>query len=304
MPASSPARVPWLVPAPPERAEPGPAQWRQLYQEATDRLGDGMAARWLVEDASGGRWPGLLDEQATARTAGYFRSMLERRLGGEPLQYVLGHWAFRALDLMVNRHVLVPRPETEAVVDVALSEVDRGVPRYPLVADLGTGSGAIALAIACERPRAQVWATDISEAALSVASANLAGLGGQAVDRVHLVRGSWWDALPVDMQGQLDLVVSNPPYISQVELPGLPAEVRDFEPIGALVAGPDGLEALRVIIGEAREWLRPGAALVVEIAPQQCGPAQALAHEAGLCDVSVRPDLAGKARALVGRKPA
>jgi len=245
----------------------------------------------------------VLDEGVAVRAGEDFLAMLERRLLGEPVQYVLGHWSFRQLDLMVNRHVLIPRPETEVVVDVALAELDRlGRPR-PRVADLGTGSGAIALSIACERPSADVWATDVSPAALSVASANLAGLGSRAVQRAHLHQGSWWQALPGELAGSLDLVVSNPPYIAHSELASLATEVKEYEPLSALVAGPDGLEAVRAVLEGCPAWLAPEAAVVVEIAPHQAGPAQELARSAGLQSVHVHQDLAGRDRALVARRP-
>ena len=153
--------------------------WRHLYLEALERLADRQAARWFVEEASGGAWPVVLDEPAPARAEGVFRSMLARRAAGEPVQYVLGHWAFRRLDLMVDRRVLIPRPETEVVVEVALGELAR-LAGHPLVVDLGTGSGAIALSIVTECAGAEVWATDLSEDALAVASANLTGLGAKA----------------------------------------------------------------------------------------------------------------------------
>lgn len=296
-----------MPPEGPVPAGPGVLSWRQLFDHAASRLGDRQVARWLVEDASGGYWPGVLDEAVPLQAGNVFASMLERRLLGEPVQYVLGHWSFRQLDLMVNRHVLIPRPETEVVVEVALSELDRlgrlGR-RHPRVADLGTGSGAIALSIACERPSAEVWATDISPAALSVASANLAGLGNQAAQRAHLRRGSWWEALPAEMAGSFDLVVSNPPYIAHGELASLAAEVKEYEPLTALVAGPDGLEAVRALLEGCSGWLAPEAALVVEIAPHQAGPAQDMARRAGLESVQVHRDLAGRERALVGRAAA
>lgn len=292
----------WPAPVRPEASGPVPPvlRWRQLYEQAAQRLEDRQVARWLVEEAADASWPAVLDDAVPARAGERFSAMLERRAAGEPVQYVLGHWAFRRLDLMLNRHVLIPRPETEVVVEEALSELDGMGRDHPLVADLGTGSGAIALSVACERPRAQVWATDISEAALSVASANLAGLGAQAVDRAHLRLGSWWDALPPDLARQFDLVITNPPYIAQAELASLPVEVKDYEPLTALVSGPDGLDALRAIVEGCPAWLAPGGVLVAEIAPHQSRPAQELARRAGLGRVEVRPDLAGRERVLVG----
>src|SRR5690606_30814849 len=141
-------------------------------------------------------------------------------------------------------------------VEVALRELDRLAPASPRVVDLGTGTGAIALSVAVERPTAQVWATDASADALAVARANLAGIG-QAGTRVSLVEGSWFDPLPGDLQGTFDLVVSNPPYVAESD--PLPAEVADWEPHEALIPGPTGLEAVEEIVVAAPVWLRrPG----------------------------------------------
>ena len=232
--------------------------------------------------------------------------MLGRRESGEPVQYVLGHWAFRKLDLIVDRRVLIPRPETEVVVEVALAELalfapagTEGAP--PVVVDLGTGSGAIALSIATERPDVEAWATDVSGEALAVASANLAGLGAQAGGRVRLAQGSWWSALPVGLKGSVNLAVANPPYVAEGEVPDLPEEVSRWEPRLALVSGPTGLEALEAIVSEAPEWLSERSTLVAEIAPHQSGAAKNLALAAGFRDVVVRNDLAGRERVLVAK---
>jgi release factor glutamine methyltransferase len=230
-----------------------------------------------------------------------------RRAAGEPLQYVLGRWQFRSLDLMVDRRVLIPRPETEQVVEVALAELDRMGPESPaarssrIAVDLGTGSGAIALSLAAERPRLDVWATDISSDALAVATANLAGLGGRAAARVRLTSGRWWAALPDELRGRLDLVVSNPPYVSSGEMTELDPEIVRWEPRLSLEAGPTGLEALEEILDGAPSWLRPGGAAVLEIAPHQRAAAVQLAEVGGFSEIEVRPDLAGRDRALVAR---
>jgi release factor glutamine methyltransferase len=276
--------------------------WRHLYEQGLERLSDAVVSRWFVEDASGGVWPAVLEEPVGARAEQVFLSMLDRRASGEPVQYVLGHWAFRKLDLMIDGRVLIPRPETEVVVEVALAELSRLEAVSPLVVDLGTGSGAIALSIATERSDVEAWATDLSEDALDVASANLAGLGVQAVGRVQLVRGSWWEALPSDLQGAVDLAVANPPYVAEAELAALPLEVSGWEPPGALIAGPSGLEALKEIVEEAPRWLAKTSALVVEIAPHQADAVKALALGAGFGEALVCPDLTGRDRALVARR--
>ncbi len=234
-----------------------------------------------------------------ARVEAFVRTMVDRRRRGEPLQYVLGVWSFRRLELVVDRRVLIPRPETEMVVEVALDELRRlGVER-PVAVDLGTGSGAIALSVALEVPGARVWGTDRSEDALAVARANLSGMGARAATRVRLAAGDWFDALPVDLRGGLDMVVANPPYVGQGE--PLPAEVADWEPEGALVAGPTGLEAVAEILVQAPAWLRRPGVAVIEIAPHQADRAVALATDAGFRTADVRPDLAGRPRALVAR---
>ena len=275
--------------------------WRDLLHEAAARLGSKLDAKRIVERAGGFDAAGFhtgLTEPVTTRALAYFDSMVERRAQGEPLQYVLGAWGFRTLDLYVDRRVLIPRPETEQVVEVALAELRRIEADDPIVVDLGTGSGAIALSIAVEVPKATVWATDASADALAVARANLAGIG-RAAARVRMEHGSWFAALPGLLEGRICLVVSNPPYVADDEV--LPAEVAEWEPATALRSGPTGLEAVTEILGAAPQWLtRPGVA-VLEIAPHQADAAVAAARAAGFVDALVQPDLAGRPRALVAR---
>jgi release factor glutamine methyltransferase len=266
--------------------------WRSLLDEATSRVGDRVDARRIVEEASGLDIAHALDEAPSARMLAHFDAMLERRANGEPLQYVLGRWGFRKLDVMVDRRVLIPRPETEIVVEHALSVIDALDAK--VVVDLGTGSGVIALSLALERSALTVWATDVSDDALDVARANLAGVG-RAATRVRLMRGEWFGALPDELRGAIDVVVSNPPYIAADET--LPAEVRDWEPHGALVAGPTGLEAIETILEEAPRWLSPRGAVVLEIGETQA--AAALEPARGYV-ADVRPDLSGRPRVLVG----
>ncbi len=175
-------------------------------------LEDRAAARWLCEEAGsfdGDELLTALDEPATQRMVAHLDAMVARYRSGEPLQYALGRWAFRRLDVMVDRRVLIPRPETEVLVEVALAALDR---RAATLVDLGTGSGAIGLALASELPLTgtTVWLTDVSTDALDVARANLAGIG-RAAANVRVAEGEWFDALPEDLRGTLDLVVSNPP---------------------------------------------------------------------------------------------
>ncbi len=280
-----------------------PVSWRELLGEARARLGSPNDARRIVERASGfdgAEYHLRLDDAVTVRSAAHFEQMVERRATGEPLQYVLGAWSFRTLDLYVDSRVLIPRPETEVVVEVAMAEL-RHLARTSAVAlDLGTGSGAIALSLAREVVGIEVWAVDRSPDALAVARANLAGLG-RAGARVRLVEGSWFEPLPPILRGRIDLVVANPPYVAEAEVDDLAPEVAHWEPRAALVSGPTGLEQIAAIVEAAPRWLNRPGALVVEIAPHQRAAAISLARDAGFDPVDVRPDLAGRARVLVGR---
>lgn len=303
------------------RSDPDARTWRAVRVEVEERLvdvvGDAAAAeaRWIVLEASGCTDAELLvevDEVAPSLARHRIDAMVERRRSGEPLQYVLGSWSFRGLDLMVDRRVLIPRPETEVVCQVAIDElVARGArcgrtnpwaagDTEFAVADLGTGSGALALALAAELPDAAVWASDASEAALAVARANLASIG-TAATRVRLVQGDWFGALPFELRGELRLVVSNPPYVSAAEHAELAPEVRGHEPVDALVSGESGLEDLEHLVGEAPEWLEPGGGLVLELAPHQADAVAGAARAAGFVEVEVRPDLTGRPRALIAR---
>jgi release factor glutamine methyltransferase len=260
---------------------------------------------------------GPLGEETVAAA----RRLAARRAAGEPLQYVFGHWPFRTLDLLVDPRVLIPRPETEQVVEVALAEARRmhaaaasrasTAARGIVAVDAGTGSGAIALALAAELGPAvldEVWATDRSADALAVAAGNLEALRarrGGDLGRVTLARGSWLQPLPASRRGAVDLVVSNPPYVAGDEWPELAAEVR-AEPRQALVSGPGsdgtaGLACVEAVLTQARDWLaRPGVA-VVELSPLQAPAAVTLALDLGYDDVRVEPDLAGRSRAVVAR---
>jgi release factor glutamine methyltransferase len=284
--------------------------WRRLLTDARTRLeaaGVGNAdqeARWLVADVAGAAGVDRtalaagLDRPVGPDEAAALGALVERRAGGEPLQYVLGRWDFRRIEVAVDRRVLIPRPETEVLAGLALDEVDRLGAR--LAVDLGTGSGALALALAAERPGLEVGATDRSPDALAVARANRDRLG--LADRVRLLAGSWFDPLPADWLGRVDVIVANPPYVSEDEMADLPPEVRDWEPPGALCAGPTGLEDVAAIVAGAPRWLaRPGA-LLVEMAPHQVREAAHLAERAGFGSVSVWPDLAGRDRIVWARR--
>jgi release factor glutamine methyltransferase len=283
-------------------------RWRELRHESTARLraarveDPDQEVRWIIERASG-RDPveqaAALEDPVTEREMRFVDQMVARRAAGEPLQYVLGRWGFRTLDLLVDRRVLIPRPETEVVAGLAIDALAR-LDRPGIAVDLGTGSGAIALSLAAERwPHVEVWATDRSPEALEVARANLASLGRRSAV-VRLVAGDWFRALPDDLRGRVDLLVSNPPYVAADD--ELPTEVAAWEPREALVPGPSGLEAIEQIVGAAPTWLSAGGTLVVEIGETQGPEARHLAVAAGLVDASIHPDLAGRDRALVARR--
>jgi release factor glutamine methyltransferase len=252
----------------------------------------------------------------TVRMVAHADAMAARRAAGEPLQYVLGSWGFRRLDLATDRRALIPRPETEVVAGIAIDWLDTADRhRHPAglnVADLGTGCGAIALSIAHEVPRARVFATDSSADALALAAANLAGLGSAAT-RVTLHEGNWFDALAnvgspraeggmaETLRGRLDLVVSNPPYVADGDV--LAVEIDDWEPHEALYAGPDGLSALRTLLRDARGWLAPGGLLVLELGATQAAATTAMATARGYEDVRIERDLAGLDRVLIASRP-
>jgi release factor glutamine methyltransferase len=216
---------------------------------------------------------------------------VRRRLAGEPVAYLTGRREFWSLDLEVTPDVLVPRPETELLVERALA-VLAGV-QAPAVLDLGTGSGAIALAIASTRPDAAVTATDASPAALAVAERNARRLG---ISNVSFRAGDWYAALD---RGRFDVILSNPPYVAAGD-PALAALAH--EPLRALVAGPDGLAALAAVAAGARERLRPGGWLLVEHGAGQGAAVRDLLTRAGLASVATRADLAGHERASEGTR--
>jgi release factor glutamine methyltransferase len=280
----------------------GTITWRELLAETATTLDDRPAARWLCEVASGADdLEGVLHEAATVGMVAHLDAMVARYRAGEPLAYVLGRWSFRHLDLAVDRRVLIPRPETEVVAGVAL-DLARSRPRPLTVVDLGTGSGAIGLALADELPLegVTVWLTDVSADALDVARANLAGVGRRGAN-VRIAHGDWFAALPPAIAGGLDVAVSNPPYVADTPSAPIDASVRDWEPYGALFAGPDGLDAIRRLIADGRDWIRPGGWLVLEIGADQGDTVVDLLRAAGYSDVSIRPDLAGRDRVAVGR---
>lgn len=217
--------------------------------------------------------------------------LVQRRKDGEPLQYIEGSAPFGPLELLVDERVLVPRPETEGLLDMATRMV-----RHPeLVIDLCTGSGALALALKHNFPAASVFATDISADALEVAAENMTRSGLE----VFLAEGDLFDPLPASLLGEVDLIVANPPYVAITELSALPRDVQR-EPRIALVSGPTGLEVIERIGASVVDWLRPGGVVVCEI-----GEHQGVSATSSFINLPavVRQDLAGRDRYVVAVKP-
>jgi release factor glutamine methyltransferase len=217
--------------------------------------------------------------------------LIARRLEGEPLQYIEGTAAFGHLDIAVDERVLIPRPETEGLFELAT----RMVRKPEIIIDLCTGSGALALALKSRFPSAAVFATDISADAIDVASENRYRTGLQ----VYLAEGDLFDPLPTAILGSVDLIVANPPYVAEVDFDRLPADVRR-EPKVALVAGPTGLEMIQRIGASAASWLRPGGVVICEI-----GERQGVSATSSFLDLPaiVRQDLGGRDRYIVAVKP-
>jgi release factor glutamine methyltransferase len=233
----------------------------------------------------------ILDCEATDR----YEALVTRRALGEPVAYLLGEKEFWSLPLAVGPGVLIPRPETERLVECALARLP--VDRPCEVLDLATGSGAVALAIATERPLARVVATDLAEAAVDTARRNAARLG--LAERVEVRAGPWYE--PVAEQ-RFDLILGNPPYIA-LDDPRVEPGVRRYEPAQALFAGADGLDALREVVAGAPRHLLPGGWLAVEHGDQQAADVRALFEAAGFEAVRTHPDPAGRERCTEGRRP-
>ena len=268
-----------------------------LVAELVDAGLDRREARWLVEEfVVGGELEAAVALSAAAK----------RRLDGEPLQYIIGHWPFRSLDLELDERVLIPRPETEELVGVALKELASGDVVAPTIMDLGCGSGAIGLALLDElRERgvgASLLAVDESLDALALARRNAAKHRLHAVSFVH---SSWFEAVDRSLRSHVDLIVANPPYVSDEEFAGLDPVLR-YEPRDALVApdakGVAGFGDLQVIISEALDWLAPGGVLICEHADTQRDAVLRVATSAGFHDVKDLDDLAGHPRVMVARR--
>ena len=239
------------------------------------------------------------DDPAAPDITTRFRALAERRRAGEPLAYLLGQQEFYGRPFTVSPAVLIPRADTETLVETALEQLTRlrrqrcAVPLSLL--ELGTGSGIIAITLALEAPDTEVHAVERSPEALTVAQQNAKTLGA---DRIHWHPGSWWQAMASPRR--FDLIVSNPPYIAANDHHLQQGDLR-FEPPQALAAGPDGLDDLRIIIGGAPAHLNPGGWLLLEHGYDQEAPVQALLRDAGFADVFTRRDLAGQPRVSGGQ---
>ena len=285
-------------------------------------VGEALRAAALRLRASGSRSPRLDAELLLATVLGVdrtglfrqperalaleeaerFDAFVARREALEPVAYIRGLRAFRTLELEVTPAVLIPRPETETLVDVALELLDGASPPgpfAPLVLDVGTGSGCIALALAAENPYVRVVASDVDEAALAVARRNAARLGLER--RLVLVRSDLLADLPTDLR--FDLVLSNPPYIPAAEYEALEPNVHDFEPRLALYGGADGLDVYRRLVPAAAARLRRGGALAVEVgAGQAAAVAELFAAAGGFAAAEQRLDLGGVPRVVSARR--
>ena len=238
------------------------------------------------------------DDPIPRTEAEVFFALARRRREGEPVAYLTGIREFWGLPLAVSSAVLIPRPETEAVVEIAVARLPAD--RVTRVLDLGTGSGAIALAIAHDRPRAQVLATDVSAAALAVARDNRQRLG---LPNVEFLQSDWYADVPATWRaGRFDVIASNPPYIVAGDPHLADGDLR-HEPAGALSPGGDGLASFRRIVAGARERLAPGGTLVVEHGFDQAEAVRALFDAAGFDEVLSKRDLAGIPRVVAGRAP-
>ena len=233
------------------------------------------------------------DDPLAAEDAVQFHALLLRRTAGEPLAYIIGRREFWSLDFTVTPDVLIPRPETELLIEFALQRIPQNAQAD--IADLGTGSGAIALALAHERPQARVLATDASAAAWMVARGNAERLG---IRNVEFVRGDWCAGLA---ERKFDLIVSNPPYIADGDTHLAQGDLR-FEPRTALASGADGLDAIRAIVRDALAHLKPGGWLLLEHGYDQGAPVRRLLEKCGFVEVFTALDLEGRERVSGGRR--
>lgn len=266
----------------------------ELLRDARAKV-EGPDAEWLLAFVLGKSRSWLYahgDDALAPEPVQRYTALLQRRIAGEPLAYLTGRKGFWRFELQVTPDTLVPRPETELLVELALAHLSREEP--VLVADLGTGTGAIALAIAYERPKAQVIAVDESAAALAVAHANARAL---RLPNVEFRNGHWCEPLGDDV---FDAIASNPPYIA---LGDVHLDALRYEPVAALASGHDGLDAIREIVRNAPARLKPGGTLLVEHGYDQGAMVRALFGDAGLQQIDTGVDAEGRERVTSGVKP-
>lgn len=269
------------------------------HPERARRDAETLLLHVLREDAQGASLAWLIahgDETLPANATAAFREWVERRRSGEPIQYITGETEFYGLRFQVNRDVLIPRPETELLVEKAVELAP--VVRRPRLLDVGTGSGAIAIALAHEWPDAVVTAVEISAAALEVARRNAVRTG--FADRIRFLQGDLLEAVAGE---RFDIVVSNPPYVLETDRESLSVEVRDYEPAQALFAGADGLDVLRRLIPAAFAALVSGGFVALEIGYGQQAAVDALLAGAGFREIEFTKDLQGIPRVVSARRP-
>lgn len=266
-----------------------------------------LLARWRL-GWSAATWLARSHEPVPPDFSPGFESLIERRAQREPMAYITGEREFYGRVFEVTRDVLIPRPETELLVEEALNclrRIDRaaqerddtpaGADVTSRVLDVGTGTGCVAITIALEEPAVRMTATDVSTAALGVARTNALRLGADRIDfQVASLAGNF--------RAAFDLVVANPPYVPEADLASLPPEVRDYEPSGALFGGPDGLDVIRVLVPSAAAALRPNGWLAIEIGYGQSDAVVHLFHASGFSQVRTVPDLQAIPRVVVGEK--
>jgi len=289
--------------------------WRSELVRIAASLGAVHEARILLEEVSSTGFATLvlrLDEPIPPADLKKLATLVASRLDAVPLQHLVGHWPFRNVELLVDSRALIPRQETQEVVGVALAELSRmrdqskdigAKERRLSVIDLGTGSGAIACAIADEDDLVEIIAVDVETEALALAAENTGRLQESARERIELLLGSWYEPLVSIEPGSVDCIISNPPYIDEDAWQYLAPEVRDHDPYSALVSGQSGLEDLETIIAGAPRFLRNKGVLICEIGATQADSVRDLATRSGFCDVEVGQDLAGRDRILVARRP-
>lgn len=280
----------------------GEAQQQLTCALDIDKREAKLEARLLLQDTLGVQHAWLLahekDELDDTAATG-FQSRLNRRLAGEPIAYIIGRREFFGLDLQVNRNTLIPRPDTETLVEAALQRIphtlQEGSSYKYKVLDLGTGTGAIALAIASQRPGTEVIAVDVSPDVLEVAISNAKRLG---IKNTHFIQSDWFSALS---GSTFDMIVSNPPYIAEDDVHLSAGDLR-FEPHGALVSGKDGLDDIRRIIEKVQLHLNPGGHLLLEHGYDQAAQVAELLKYAEFDDIGHVQDLAGILRVTFGTK--